>query len=177
MKRTHAGVTLIEVLIAIVLMAVGLIGIAALQTAAISSNVLANQYTQAATLAQNIIERMRANREGVLSGAYLRPAGAIAAPGIDCSTTVCTATQQAAWDLAVWYASTAQAVTLAGVPPGPSANLPSAQVSIACTAPCSIDAVRMVTIYWDGDATGATGLGCDANNSSDLRCFRVPFVP
>ena len=179
------GVSLIEVLVAVVLMAFGLIGIAAMQTAAISNNVLSGQYTQAATLAQNMAERMRGNRDAVINGSYNFVAGAVGNPPVNCATASCSSANQASWDLAVWYASVAPNVTLSNVTAGPSANLAGGQVSIACTSGCTATAIEpvpknpiyMITVYWDGDNNGATGTGCDASNASDLRCFRLPFTP
>lgn len=179
MTRTasQSGVTLIEVLVALLLMAFGLIGIAALQTSAISSNQVSSQYTQAALLTQNMVERMRANRDAVVAGSYLMAAGTVGNPAANCATTSCTSAQQAQWDLASWYASAAASISLANVPAGPSANLPGVMVSIACAATCTEDSVRMVTLYWDADRTGATGTGCDSSLRTDLRCFRLPYLP
>ena len=113
--RHQKGVTLIEVLVAIVIMAFGLIGIAALQTTAIANNVVSGEYTQAALLAQNMAERMRANREGVLANSYLLAAdpGVPASPPVNCATTLCTPANQALWDLAAVYASTSPTLTVA----------------------------------------------------------------
>ena len=173
----QTGVTLIEVLIALILMAFGLIGIAAMQTAAISNNVISGQYTQAATLAQNMAERMRGNRDGVVNNLYAKAAGTVGNPPSNCYSAACSSADQAAWDLAVWYASAAPNVSLGNVPAGPTANLPGALVSITCAATCNTDSVRVITVYWDGDNNGATGTGCDATLSTDLRCFRLPFLP
>jgi len=175
--KSEQGVTLIEVLVAIVLLAFGLIGIAAMQTAAISNNVLSGEYMQAATLAENMAERMRGNRDGVINGNYLTAAGAVGNPPVNCYASTCTSANQAAWDLAVWYASVSGTTALGNVPAGPAANLPGAMVSVTCPATCDRDAVRMITVYWDGDRNGATGTGCNAGTATDLRCFRLPFVP
>lgn len=176
-RLNQRGVTLIEVLIAMVLMAFGLIGIAALQTTAISSNVVSAQYTQASLLAQNMAERMRGNRTGVINNDYLRAAGTVGNPPANCASASCTPAQQAQWDLAVWYASAAPGVSLSNVPAGPSANLPGAMVSVSCATTCTPDSARIITVYWDGDNTGAMGTGCNPSVSTDLRCFRVPFIP
>ena len=171
------GVTLIEVLIAMVLMAFGLIGIAALQTTALSSNVISGQYTQASLLAQNLAERMRGNRIGVLNNNYLQAAGAVGNPAVNCATASCTPAQQAQWDLAVWYASAAPGVSLANVPAGPSANLAGAIVSVTCAVTCDANTARIITVYWDGDNNGASGTGCNASSATDLRCLRLPYLP
>ena len=40
----------------------------AVQSAALANNLISYQYTQASTIAQAMLERMRANRDGVLAG-------------------------------------------------------------------------------------------------------------
>lgn len=175
--RRQQGVTLIEVLVAVVVLAFGLIGIAGLQTTAISSNQMSMQYTQVANLAQNLAERMRANRDGVFANSYNMAAGVPGSPAANCSTSTCTSVQQAAWDLAVWYASLSSSTTFTNIPTITSANLNAVQVAVGCAGTCTADSVRLITVYWNSDRSTATGLGCNASNSSDKRCFRLPFVP
>jgi type IV pilus assembly protein PilV len=79
MKRTppnalsgrSRGFSLIEVLITILIFAIGLLGMAALQAVSMRSNQSANFRTQATALAYMIIDRMRANGEAVMHGEYL----------------------------------------------------------------------------------------------------------
>lgn len=55
------GFTLIEVLIALVILSVGLLGLAALQTTGMKYNQSAYEYSQATNVAYDILDRMRAN--------------------------------------------------------------------------------------------------------------------
>lgn len=64
------GFTLLEVLIAGLVMAIGLLGIAALQTAGVKFNRGAYYRSQATNLAYDITDRMRANRQDALDGNY-----------------------------------------------------------------------------------------------------------
>src|SRR5690606_7893202 len=57
----HSGFTLIEVMVALVILAVGLLGMASLMTRSQQSNESAYSRSQATLLAYDIIERMRAN--------------------------------------------------------------------------------------------------------------------
>lgn len=75
MKRTtkaeaQHGATLIEVLITVLILAVGLLGVAGMQMTSIQSNHSAYYRTQATVLAADLAERMRANREVALTTAY-----------------------------------------------------------------------------------------------------------
>jgi type IV pilus assembly protein PilV len=69
--RRPAGFSMIEVLITILVFAVGLLGMAALQAVSVRSNQSANFRTQATALGYMIIDRMRANNEAVFQGQYL----------------------------------------------------------------------------------------------------------
>lgn len=64
------GFTLVEILVAVLVMAIGLLGIAALQTTALQFTRGAYYRSQATTLAYDIADRMRANREAALGGDY-----------------------------------------------------------------------------------------------------------
>lgn len=68
---THSkGFSLMEVLIALLILAVGLLGIAALQSVALKTNHSAYQRTQATFLAYDMMDRMRSNRNAAIQGNY-----------------------------------------------------------------------------------------------------------
>lgn len=70
-KASHQrGATLIEVLVAVLILSVGLLGLAGLQMTALKSNHSAYYRSQATLLAYDIIDRMRANRADALNGVY-----------------------------------------------------------------------------------------------------------
>ena len=66
-RRRSRGVSLIEVLVTLVITSVGLLGVAALQLSTVRNNYDAYVRSQAAVLASDILDRMRANREAALS--------------------------------------------------------------------------------------------------------------
>lgn len=66
----HRGFTLVEVLVTLVILSVGLLGIAALHTASLRNNLDSALRSQASALAADIADRMRANRAAALSGTY-----------------------------------------------------------------------------------------------------------
>jgi type IV pilus modification protein PilV len=68
--RSQSGVGLIEVLVAILLLAMGLLGAVALQFATAKEQRSSQFVTRAALLGNEIAERMRANRAGVEAGLY-----------------------------------------------------------------------------------------------------------
>ena len=69
-KQPLAGFTLLEVLIAMLILSVGLLGLAGLQATGIKNNHSAYMRSQAVAFGYDIIDRMRANRLSALSGGY-----------------------------------------------------------------------------------------------------------
>lgn len=70
-SRQASGFSLLEVLITILVVSVGLLGLAALQAFSLKANQSANFRTQATSLAYMIIDRMRAHGGGPLNTATM----------------------------------------------------------------------------------------------------------
>lgn len=68
--KNQQGVSLIEVLVAVVVLAVGLLGLAGLQATSIKSNDSANLRSQASLLAYDVADRMRAMRTAAFEGRF-----------------------------------------------------------------------------------------------------------
>lgn len=64
------GVTLIEVLVAIIVLSIGLLGLAGLQSAGLTHNQSANFRSTATTMTYSILDSMRANRIEAVNGGY-----------------------------------------------------------------------------------------------------------
>lgn len=64
------GFTLVEVLVTLIILSVGLLGIAALHSASLRNNLDSALRSQASALAADIADRMRANRNAAVGGAY-----------------------------------------------------------------------------------------------------------
>lgn len=69
-RARQQGATLIEVLVAMLILSVGLLGLAGMQMTALQSNHSAYYRSQATVLAYDVIDRMRANRADALNGVY-----------------------------------------------------------------------------------------------------------
>ena len=63
-----SGFSLIEVLVTFLVLTIGLLGLAILQSASIKEGIDSGQRSQAAWLVQELVERMRANRDGLANG-------------------------------------------------------------------------------------------------------------
>lgn len=116
------GMTLVEVLVTLVIISVGLLGVAALQLTTLRNNYDAYVRSQAAMLAADILDRMRANRDEALNGNYVIAVGA--APG---TGTVWQA------DLTAWKATLA-------------AQLPNGDGSVQTTAVDADGRVSVVSV-------------------------------
>lgn len=115
----HAqGFTLIEVLVALFVLAVGLLGLAMLQTTGLRLNTDSYSRTQATYAAYDIIDKMRAAVKGLPTNSdvanalnnYGVPAGtarsnyqACKASTCNCASTTCSSAQLATYDLGQWY--------------------------------------------------------------------------
>jgi type IV pilus assembly protein PilV len=69
-KGNQRGTTLIETLVALLVLSIGLLGVAALQVNALQNNQMAHVRSQASVLAYDLADRMRANRAAALAGLY-----------------------------------------------------------------------------------------------------------
>ena len=103
------GLTMIEVLVAILIVSIALIGTAALQMNAMKMNESSQFRNQAVFLSSDLIERMEANKTNLQSyfvSATNCPTSP-PAPSDNCNTAVCTSSDLVAYDLAQWENSVA----------------------------------------------------------------------
>lgn len=102
----YKGFTLLEVLIALLILSIGLLGIAGLMSASLKSNDGSYFGTQASELAYDILDRMRVNRLAAEGGAYDGTvSGALTTvPFTQCfgSSKACDSAMLAQWDLTDW---------------------------------------------------------------------------
>jgi type IV pilus assembly protein PilV len=124
LRRRQRGVGLVEVLVAVVVLAFGLLGIAAMQLTSLRNSQSALERSQAVAQSYAILDAMRANRQVALIGGYDIPETCAAPePG-----------DLVANDLRHWIQSMQQTQVLG----------PSACGAIACgTVQCTI------TVQWD----------------------------
>jgi type IV pilus assembly protein PilV len=113
--RNTKGFVLVEVLVAMVILAVGMLGIAGLLVTTLKSNSSAYLKQQAVQSAYDVLDNMRANQAQAIAGTYnacnmqVNCASGLSSPSAtepspSCDTAACTAAQMAAWDLWRWTA-------------------------------------------------------------------------
>lgn len=97
------GFTLIEILIAVVIFSIGLLGIAGLQVAGMRFTHGSQLRTIAVSQVESMADLMRANLFAVKNGLYNVKDSAIPQTDTpDCATVECTSTERAAYDLKTW---------------------------------------------------------------------------
>jgi type IV pilus assembly protein PilV len=131
-RHSMRGFTLLEVLVAIVVLSIGLLGLAGLMASSLKNSHSAYQRTQATWLAYDALDRMRANRQVALAGGYNLALGA--APG---------GSGLAAIDLGEWDAALTN-------------TLPEGDGSIAVAA----GGVVKVIVQWN-DTRGTGGIAAE----------------
>lgn len=100
-SQNNKGFTLIEVLVALLVLSIGLLGLASLQSTTVRFNHDAYLRSQATSLAYDMADRMRANRDEVMAGSY--DLGAF--PGDPAVCGVVAGASVAARDMSAWQSS------------------------------------------------------------------------
>lgn len=80
-RLSEDGFTMVELLVAVLVLSIGLLGLAGLQAAGLRNNQSAYQRSQATILAYDIADRMRANQAAAAAGAYNIALGAAGGGG------------------------------------------------------------------------------------------------
>ena len=147
--RSQRGATLIEILVAVLILSFGLLGMAALQARAVKGNISAGQRSQAAMLAQYMLDVLRVDREQAKGGSYNTGGSQICDPAAFAEATLPDNTR------AQWLTSVKAAIGR----PGDTTTC----VRITC------DADYLCTIRIEWDDTRAGGL----NNQTIVLSSRV----
>jgi type IV pilus assembly protein PilV len=160
--KTNHGFTLVEIMVAMLVLAIGLLGLAGLQANGLRQNTNALYRTFAMMQAYDMADRIRVNVAGREAGAYDSITTGI--PGAqNCTTATCLPNEIAAFDAWEWNTLNSQLL-----PSG------TGSVSVAGVAP---NQMFTVTVMWDEERTGATGTNCGGNPAVDLKCYSFNFTP
>ena len=126
-RSTNAGFTLLEVLIALCVLAAGMLGVGMMLLESVRASRSALHRTAAVILAADLGERIRANRGA--GDAYALGAGTVAAaPASECTVSdACDPFEVAAFDLYLWQRTVLEALpaAAASVQVAPVGGLPA----------------------------------------------------
>ncbi len=101
MIRKQTGFSMIELLVSVVIMSIGVLGMAGLQIVSIQQNRSALLQGEATLLANDIIDRIRANPDTNYAAAL----DDTPSPTTNCVGSACTEAEMAAYDIAQWQCS------------------------------------------------------------------------
>ncbi len=101
-KTTSHGFTLMEVLIALVVISIGLFGIAGMQLQSLKTSHDAYLRSQATYLAYDLIDKMRANRTAAIAGAYDTDFSFAPSGGSNCYSNSCSVNNLAQFERDLW---------------------------------------------------------------------------
>lgn len=152
----QSGFTLIEVLVTLLILAVGLLGLAGLQTRMLATELEAYQRSHALVLVQDMVSRINANRAEARNGTY----SGTTVYGTDtshaCSTASVVGNDLCEWSRALQGAGTADA---AGAEVGAMIGARGCIETVSGSATSEV--VLRVTVVWQGmSPTVAPALAC-----------------
>ena len=161
------GFTLLEVLIAIVVLSFGLLGLAGIQAVGIKNTHDADVRTRAVQQAYDMADRIRANTIGAAAGAYDSIPSSVGT-NPTCMATTCSATQMRDHDRFIWNTNN-QAML-------PSGGGTVTVATVGGTPTVIPNKQYLITVMWNdrSDPTITTpGTTC----GTDITCFQLAFRP
>lgn len=171
LTRIQSGFSMIELLVAVLVMGIGVLGITGLQVISLQNNRGALLRSEAVILAYDIMDRIRANPVGAPAGSSYAGIGLNQPPpaAADCNAGTCTSAQMVLFDQAVWKCSlgsfqedsTCTDFHASGVMPPPTEQpgLPSGDGSIDVNAGTGI---ITVTVRWQDPNFGQRTISIDS---------------
>ncbi len=132
MKYKFQGFTLMEVLVALAVLSIGLLGMAGMQLFSMKSSHNAYLQSQASYFAYDLIDKMRANPAGLNNGTYDTTFTNIPGGFTNCQSTTatCSPDQLATFELTQWKCSLG---------------------SFSANAPCTNAPLNMTSVLPNGD--------------------------
>ena len=126
-KQTGAG--LLEILIAMLILSIGLLGMAGLQALSLKNNNSAINRSHAVFLANSMLDRIRANRTGSYTTAFATNTTS-SSSSCDGTGATCSIAQIAAYDLSNWKCALSTTNTCYGPAKNAAGLLPDGQGQI-----------------------------------------------
>jgi type IV pilus assembly protein PilV len=164
-QNSQRGFTLIEILVALALVAIGLLGLAQLIVKGQRASFEAYQRQQAVALANDMLEKLRTNRA---RAALYSAAAPVATPlgegtrfndlvlGVitNCATTACTQDQLVPYDIAYWDGLLFGTTETTGAGANQVGGIINArgciETTVAAVAPSTLATYR-ITVTWQGN--------------------------
>lgn len=161
MSMAQKGFTLIEVMVAVFVLAVGILGMAGMQAVSVRESQNSIFRSQADILAADMADRLRANRADAadpLSTNYETDGTAVVSGVCQGTTANCDEVAMASYDIAQWQTQIA------------NSSLPSGVGTITRNAGTS---EYTILVFWDEDRDGAVVTGAGCNSTALDGCIRL----
>jgi len=154
-RNTQSGLSMLEVLVTIVLLSIGLLGLAGLQSRVQVAEIDAYQRSQSLILLQDMYDRIAANRGNAAS--YVTGSGSPVGAGMTCPTATATLVQRdlREWCLALQGAAETSGTTYVGAMVGGRGCIENIGTN-----------EYMITVAWQGLrplTAPPTSVACGAN--------------
>lgn len=162
----YKGMTLLEILISVVVLAVGMLGIASMLLVSNRANNSSYAKLQAVQAVYDMFDRIRANSKNAIAGSYnVNNIGSngyptsVSTPAVMCDASICTPGQLASYD--VWYWLT----KVVGALPSGSGSVTTALAGGAGNT------VVTITVQWN-DAQAQAALGSSSTQAPTANFVR-----
>lgn len=174
-RNAARGVSLVEVLVGLVIIAVGLLGLMGMQARALSLQKDSFDRNAAAEMIAQLAERMRANHLGYMDNRYassLLPGATIGTAAACVSAAPCTPQTLAAWDLVNWQRNLRARLPDAGA-------VVTASGAAGAAVGAGATSMRITVIWREANANTGTDATCTAAGVTDLpyRCLAAEVFP
>ena len=165
--RREEGFTLMEVLISMLVLSVGVLGVAGMQITSLKNLQSSGSFGVAAMMAHDISERMWVNQAQVLAGAYDHDDAPNNPP--DCVGGTCTPAQMADYDINDWQQQISGYTTVDETVVPPVLYHAVGEIAQVGGTP-----VFVITIFWDDDRSGSDETDtCPPVAEADLDCYQL----
>ncbi len=171
-RRSQSGATIIEVLVTILILAIGLLGLAGLQGQILFAELESYQRAQAVLLMNDMVDKMTTNRAA--ASTYVSSTALGSGAVQDCSTAaVGVAKDQCEWGNALRGASEKKGTANAGGMVNALGCIQLLQAENAAAGTCT-PGIYLVSVAWQGsNMTTAPSVSCGLNQYGDDRYRRA----
>ena len=173
--QKQSGFSLIEVMIAALILSIGILGVAGLQIIGMKGTHQSYMKQQAMTIVQSLTERMHANKEGVIAGNYVASNASVNCadlPVCNTATSSCSVADIAKVDLhnVMCGYKAGLAPSTGGIKASAASDIVAfvnGKLDITCPAGDCTDGDIQINIRWTERAIGQETVDVDADGASD----------